>query len=158
MNPHHKAEPQAPEHAGKILVIEDSLDQWTLFKKALEEVNPQIKPVLANKPQVAFDLLEECQQTGSGFPLLIVLDLYVPKRQDGWQALEVIHSMPASISQIPVIMFTSSTDLEDLIDAYQQGVQSYVIKPKTVSEWMDCCRILSDYWWQAVKRSRTNPH
>lgn len=146
-----QAEPRTPEKNGNILVIEDSQDQWTLFQTVLQNVNPRIKPVRAGKPQDAFDFLENCLQSGSGFPQLIVLDLYLPKRQDGWRTLETIQNLPPPVSQIPVLMLTSSTDLEDLIDAYQQGIHSYVIKPTMVSEWTDCCKIVSDYWWKAVK-------
>jgi hypothetical protein len=73
---------------GKMLVIEDSLDQWFMIQKSLKSQYPQINPVLATNYRDVVSLLEEWLLNQAGLPELILLDLYLPKRQDGWQTLE----------------------------------------------------------------------
>ncbi|RRB09357.1 response regulator [Larkinella rosea] len=128
---------------GKILVVEDSADQWTILQKAFKQVNPHLQLIRAEDMQELAALLQESIGTQTGLPWLILLDLYLPRRHDGWQMLETIqHSAP---SDIPVFILTSSTDLEGVIDAFQQGIRCYLIKPKTLPDWLECCNVLNDY-------------
>ncbi|GAB3283681.1 hypothetical protein GCM10027347_60470 [Larkinella harenae] len=116
-----------------------------ILQKALKQVNPQLNPVLARNQNEVISFFQTEQQNHSSYPQLVLMDLYLPRRRDGWAILETIQRLMAQAKQVPVIILTSSTDLEDVIDAYQEGVRSYLIKPKTFSEWLTCCKILSDY-------------
>lgn len=129
----------------KILVIEDSADQWFVLQKAFKQVNPRLQIVRAENTQDVATLLQDCLETQAGFPRLILLDLYLPRRHDGWQTLETIQNALPPSKEVPVVILSSSTDLEDLIDAFQQGIRSYMIKPITFPDWLECCKVLTDY-------------
>jgi CheY-like chemotaxis protein len=129
----------------KVLVIEDSADQWSIIQKAFQQVNPQTQPILATNRSGVVALLQEYILSEARFPQVILLDLYLPKRQDGWNVLEAIQRLLPPSKKIPVFILSSSRDLEDVIDAYQQGIQSYIIKPKTFPEWLECCKVVCDY-------------
>ena len=60
-------------------------------------------------------------------PDLILLDLNMP-RLDGHGALRQIKN-EESLSNIPVIVFTTSTSEKDVEETYRQGAQSYIVKP-----------------------------
>ena len=52
----------------------------------------------------------------------------------------------ARTRMLPVVIFTTSKERQDLIDCYQSGANSYVCKPV---EFSDCIAIigrLADYW------------
>ena len=68
----------------------------------------------------------------SGLPRLVLLDLKMP-RMDGLQVLREMKS-DARLRMIPVVMMTSSREEGDLLESYELGVNSYVVKPVDFGE------------------------
>ena len=62
-------------------------------------------------------------------PDLILLDLKMPKK-DGRETLRELKA-DSQFKQIPLVVLTTSSDREDIRDAYRMGVNSYVTKPVT---------------------------
>lgn len=134
----------------KVLVIEDSADHWTLIKRAMAQILPEVTPVPVNTPDQALALLSEwCIQEWE-MPKLILQDLYLPDRADGWYLLERIKAMAAPCNQIPVVILSSSNYRADIEEAYQRGSASYLIKPTDFAEWLTYFRELRTYWWETV--------
>ena len=77
-------------------------------------------------------------------PRIILLDLKLPK-VDGLEVLKVIKSDPAT-RMIPVVMLTSSMEEKDLIESYQLGVNSYIIKPVSFDKFCDAIMEIGLYW------------
>jgi CheY-like chemotaxis protein len=78
----------------------------------------------------AQDALAQLQQPEAVLPSLILLDLNMPL-MDGWEFMERISRMPEA-SKIPVIIFTSSIDPEDIARSKTFAqVRGYVAKPLT---------------------------
>jgi two-component system, response regulator len=77
-------------------------------------------------------------------PSLILLDLKLPKI-DGLQVLKELKANVATRA-IPVILLTSSQEERDLIAGYQHGVNSYIQKPVSFSEFQDVVHKLGFYW------------
>lgn len=77
-------------------------------------------------------------------PKLILLDLKLPK-VDG---IEVLRRLRADerTRTIPVVVLTSSQDDRDLIESYQLGVNSYVVKPVDFGQFAQCAQTLGLYW------------
>jgi len=67
----------------------------------------------------------------SEFPDVIVLDLSMPGL-DGVQTLEELQAHPL-MWQIPVVVFSSSTRVEDEIRSYERGAIWFETKPSTLS-------------------------
>lgn len=134
----------------KLLIVEDNPDHWLIIKKAMEQCLPEVTPVLAQNGQQALAMFEEWQQQEWDMPKLIILDLYLPTRADGWLLIETIKRMPFPLSQIPIILLSSSSNPDDIIDSYQLGISSYIIKPKDFSGWLAYVRELRIYWWETV--------
>ncbi|WP_223833871.1 response regulator [Spirosoma profusum] len=134
----------------KMLVVEDNADYWLLIKKSLEQVLPEVKPVLAQTPEQALDLLNEWSLQEWELPKLILQDLYLPTREDGWQLLKKIKQLPSACSRIPVVILSSSSSRADIEEAYQFGSASYLVKPVDFPGWINFFGELRTYWWETV--------
>ena len=134
----------------KILVIEDNTDHWVLMRKALQECIPEANPVHVTNSEQALDLLNEWNTQEWELPKLIFQDLYLPAREDGWHLLQQIKTMAPACSRIPIVMLSSSNDRTDVIESYQHGVASYLVKPANFMEWLTYFNELRTYWWDTV--------
>ena len=77
-------------------------------------------------------------------PTLILLDLKLP-RIDGHEVLRRLKQDPRTRS-IPVVVLTSSREEMDIIDAYQLGVNSYIVKPVEFEKFMLAIQQVGLYW------------
>ena len=139
----------------KVLIIEDNADQWFLIQHAIQPCLREVTPYRAETPQQALDLLNQWQYAEWEQPKLILLDLYLPRNSDGWQLLENIKAMPAPLSHIPVIMFSSSSDRSDIVKGYELGIASYLVKPSKVEDWLDFFQRLRLFWWETATLPRS---
>ncbi len=85
-------------------------------------------------------------------PGLILLDLKMP-RMGGLEALEVIRETPA-LSDIPVVVLTTSSADEDITRSYDLGANSYIRKPVTFQGLVDAMETLGKYWLEIVELPR----
>ncbi|SFF39657.1 response regulator [Spirosoma endophyticum] len=141
---------QANLRNAKVLIIEDNEDQWLLMSQAMQQCLPEVTPVRMATPQQAMRLLEVwCYQEWE-IPKLILLDLYLPSSEEGWQLLKWIKAMPASINLIPIVMFSGSADPVDIEQSYRAGTAAYVVKPTQFAAWLPLFQELRSFWWETV--------
>ena len=132
----------------EILLVEDNLQDLRLTQRALKKAN------LANHIHVARDGQEAlefifCEGEYAGrkienAPKVILLDLKLPK-VDGKEVLERIKSDPRT-KMIPVVVLTSSKELCDVVESYNLGVNSYIVKPVNFEGFAAAVRQLGMYW------------
>ncbi|HEY1458161.1 MAG TPA: response regulator [Solirubrobacteraceae bacterium] len=82
-------------------------------------------------------------------PGLILLDLNMPK-MDGREALAKIKS-DAVLRRIPIVVLTTSKAEEDIVRAYDLGVNSFISKPVTFDELATAMQTLACYWFDLVE-------
>ena len=77
-------------------------------------------------------------------PKVILLDIKMPK-VDG---IEVLKQLKAheTCKTIPVVIMTSSREEQDIINSYQLGVNSYVVKPVDFEGFARAVSQLGLYW------------
>lgn len=80
----------------------------------------------------------------NGMPRLVLLDLKMP-RMDGLQVLREMKS-DARLRKIPVVMMTSSREEGDLLESYELGVNSYVVKPVDFGAFAETIAQVGMYW------------
>ncbi|MDD1674806.1 MAG: response regulator [Methanomicrobiales archaeon] len=77
-------------------------------------------------------------------PKVILLDLKLPKI-DGIEVLRRIKENPQTRT-IPVVVLTSSKEERDVVESYNLGVNSYIVKPVKFDEFANVIRDLGLYW------------
>jgi two-component system, response regulator len=131
-----------------ILLVEDNPRDEALTLRALRKSNVANEVVVARDGVEALDyLFGEGAHEGRDreeMPQLVLLDLKLPK-VDGLQVLRRIRGEERT-RRLPVVVFTSSGEEEDLIKSYDLGANSYVRKPVDFEHFMDATRQLGLYW------------
>jgi two-component system response regulator len=135
-------------NAVELLLVEDNPQDLELALRALRKAN------LVNDIHVARDGAEAldfifCEgscatRTFNGGPKLILLDLKLPK-VDGLEVLKRVKTDPRT-KTIPVVVLTSSREQRDVIESYQLGVNSYIVKPVNFESFVEAVRDLGMYW------------
>ena len=132
---------------GPILVVEDGVDEGDLIVSAIQKAelpNP-IKTLRSVDQFISY--LKDLEATTTGpfeFPALVLLDLSLPARS-GFEALEWVRASP-QFRQVPVVVFTSSRQPEDVDKAYASGANSYLVKPSRFSELVELLKHTVKYW------------
>jgi CheY-like chemotaxis protein len=131
-----------------ILYVEDEEDDAFFVKRAFDQagiVNPLI---VVSDGQEAIDYC-----AGSGryknrdeypLPCLVLLDLNIPKKS-GLEVLKWIRTQP-SVSTLPVLVITSSSQHSDIHRAYLQGANAYLVKPSKSNELVEMVKAIKDFW------------
>ncbi len=128
-----------------VLVIEDNPDHWLIMQQALTAFMPQLKTIWTTGAVGAFDYLEECARVGKQIPKLILLDLYLPTRQEG---KELLQKLKANLRyrNVPVVVISHSSQKDDIYEMYNLGGSSYVVKPLEMDQWLALFDTLKLYW------------
>jgi len=132
----------------EILLVEDNPDDVDLTLRALRRHR------IANQVHVARDGVEALEfifgtdgqpsrnlQNG---PRVILLDLKLP-RVDGHEVLRRLKADPRT-KNVPVVVLTSSREERDLVQSYNLGVNSYIVKPVDFEQFVEAVRALGLYW------------
>ncbi len=132
----------------EILLIEDNPNDEELTLYALKKNN------VTNYIQVVRDGAEALEYlfcTGAyahrridDAPKVILLDLKLPK-MDGLEVLERIKTDERT-RILPVVVLTSSQEERDIVESYQLGVNSYIVKPVDFEQFVEAVRRLGLYW------------
>lgn len=77
-------------------------------------------------------------------PCLVLLDLKMPGKS-GLEVLEWVQNQPA-ISTLPILMLTSSSQEEDVRQAYRLGANGYLLKPSKPDGMISLARAIKDFW------------
>ena len=129
-----------------ILIVDDSPKDVELTIASFAENNLINEVVVAEDGVEALDYLYKRGKFANaiGNPAIILLDIKMP-RMDGVEVLRHIRSNP-KFKFIPVIMLTSSCEEKDMVESYQLGANSYVVKPIDVVQFIDAVKVLGQYW------------
>lgn len=106
-----------------ILNVDDDAEDREFFCEALREIDSAITCLLADSGAKALSILQNHQP----LPDYIFLDINMPL-MDGKACLRHLKTIP-ELKQIPVIMYSTSTDTQEIRECYALGAEDFLIKP-----------------------------
>lgn len=131
----------------EILLVEDNPNDVELTLHAFRKNNlsNQIRVARDGAEAIEFLLGTDSQgQAANAPPKVVLLDLKLPK-VDGLEVLRRIKGEPRTRT-IPVVVLTSSREERDIVESYQLGVNSYIVKPVDFEQFTEAVRSLGLYW------------
>jgi two-component system response regulator len=116
--------------AVEILLVEDSDADAEMTTRAIRKGNVVNRLVRVRDGVEALEFVFRegaYSQRSGGNPRLILLDLKMPRLG----GIDVLRRLKAdqTTKTIPVVVFTSSAEEKDVVESYQLGVNSYLVKP-----------------------------
>jgi len=131
------------EFTRPILLVEDNPMDVDLTRRAFLKRNILNPIIVARDGEVALNLMNSWSDV-TDQPVMVLLDLKLPKVT----GLEVLAKMKENPKhrRIPVIVLTSSSDSGDIANAYDLGVNSYIVKPVDFNQFMDVATQINQYW------------
>jgi PAS domain S-box/PAS domain S-box/PAS domain S-box len=109
----------APENMKEILIVEDSPTQAEQLKHLLEQNGHKVLEAASGKQALA--LLDKHT------PALVISDIVMPE-MDGYELCRQIKSVKSK-DDIPVILLTSLSSAEDVLDGLECGADNFITKP-----------------------------
>jgi two-component system response regulator len=134
--------------AAELLLVEDNPQDLELALRALGKANLRNRVHIARDGAEALDYIfgegAEAARGTISTPKVILLDLKLPK-VDGLDVLKRLKGDPRT-KAIPVVVLTSSKEQSDIVESYNLGVNSYIVKPVDFEGFTEAVRTLGLYW------------
>jgi two-component system, response regulator len=132
----------------EILIVEDNPRDAELTLRALKKNNLANHVLIAQDGAEALDFFfcrgKYEKRSFTNPPKVVLLDLKLPKIS-GLEVLKIVKGDNRT-SHIPIVIVTSSKQEPDIKEAYELGVNSYVVKPVDFDQFINAMNSLGLYW------------
>ncbi|BAZ50911.1 response regulator receiver protein [Nostoc sp. NIES-4103] len=142
-----------------LLVVEDSNEDFKMLQRLMrrmavqnpiyrctngDEVLEFLHQQKSDRPSIgeaanSFDIIPR--------PSVILLDLNLPGI-DGRDILERL-KQDRSLKEIPIVVFTTSSNPRDIEYCYQKGANGYLVKPMNAQQLQKTIKAFVEYWLEA---------
>jgi chemotaxis family two-component system response regulator Rcp1 len=138
-----------PNERAEILLVEDNPGDIRLIQEAFQEsgFSSNLNVTRDGEQALAF-LRQEGTYRNSPRPAFVILDLNLP-RKNGREVLAEI-KMDRKLRQIPVVILSTSTSMEDVRYAYDLHANCYVPKPLDIDHLVKFGKSLEEFWLSTV--------
>lgn len=137
----------------KILIIEDSIEDFEFTTRALTQAGFQGEWHHVQDGQQALDYLDYLDQQNKtngicDYPSLILLDLNIP-RVSGVEILDNL-KQHALFKKIPVLILSTSNHKSHVDECYSKGANSYIHKSLNYKDLKKSMESVIDYWFANI--------
>ncbi len=108
----------------KILIVDDDVDSLKLIGLMLQRHGYEVVAASAGSPAI--------QKANAEVPDLIILDVMMPD-MNGYEVCRRLRANPTT-TNIPIIMFTAKTLIDDKVAGFEAGADDYLTKPTHPAE------------------------
>ncbi|PHJ64140.1 chemotaxis protein CheY [Nostoc linckia z18] len=142
-----------------LLVVEDSNEDFRMLQRLMRRMSVQnpihrctngdevIEFLYQQKNDTYHQGEESCNSQLALRPSVILLDLNLPGI-DGRDILARL-KQDNTFKEIPVVVFTTSSNPKDIELCYQKGANGYLVKPMDAQELKKTIQAFVDYWLEA---------
>lgn len=132
-----------------LLLVEDSDPDAEALLRVARKLPLSAPVVRVRDGESALDyLFQRGGYVGVSRPVLVLLDLHLPGI-GGQEVLTQLRADPA-LRSLPVIIFSNSSQKEDVSAAYAGGANSYLFKPDGPVELQEAAHALERFWFSAA--------
>ncbi|UYP20384.1 response regulator [Rhodococcus sp. Z13] len=136
-----------------VLLVEDDPGDELMTREAFEDNKIGNTLHVVRDGEEALDFLyRRGAHADAPRPDLILLDLNLPK-YDGRQVLEKVKS-DEDLTDIPVVVLTTSAAEEDILRSYRLHANAYVTKPVDLDQFIRAVRQIDEFFVQVVRLPR----
>ena len=134
-----------------LLIAEDSDEDFEVLELLMQQMKVQNPIHRCTNGDKVLDFIYQEGECGNRrsvpLPSVILLDLNLP----GTAGREVLEQLKGdrSFKDIPIVIFTTSSNPKDIKFCYQNGANGYLIKPVDIDELERIVRAFVEYWLQA---------
>lgn len=127
-----------------LLVVEDCDEDFETIDRVIRRKGVEVMRAKTGDQGLALLRAPDLR----GRALVVLLDLNTPGT-DGRQVLREIKS-DAGLKLVPVIVFTTSANPEDIKHCYLNGANSYHLKPLELRRFEETVSSIANYWVDRV--------
>ncbi|HEX4329785.1 MAG TPA: response regulator [Burkholderiales bacterium] len=133
---------------GPLLLVDDSPDELLLMQMGLKRAGIDVPQVVVGSGNEALDYLfargKYAGRDTAVQPRLVLMDLHMPGKS-GVDTLREIRANPATAA-VKVVIFSSSEDPVEIVGAHDQGANSFLCKPLSVTGMQSTIKQLRKFW------------
>lgn len=134
-----------------ILIAEDDADDRFLLQTAFEENGFKDSLEFVENGIELIEYLSGIMHSKTldiNYPGFILLDLNMPKK-DGREVLKEIKQHP-ELKKIPVVVFTTTKNENEIRRCYELGANTYVVKPVSFDALVKVIYEIRSYWFNTA--------
>lgn len=135
-------------HPLEIIIVEDDQNDFEITTRILKRRGMSGNVVWLKDGEEALIHFQQLRTVivneGKRLPRIVILDIKLPKVL-GFEVLKLIKE-DSVLQYIPVIIFSSSNQERDLIQAAQLHANSYIVKPVEYDAYAQCIDEMVTYW------------
>jgi CheY-like chemotaxis protein len=128
-----------------LVMIDDSLLDIMMVKNASKKLKETVDFSSFISPEEALEFIDRVSRGELHLDdLIILLDINMPTIS-GFEVLDLIRK-DLEMFSIPVIMFSTSSNLEDFQIALEKGANAYLVKPITTRDYNNVIQSAVGFW------------
>jgi two-component system, chemotaxis family, response regulator Rcp1 len=139
----------AHSRPAEVLLAEDNDDDVELTRQGFKRTKLllNLHRVRNGEECLAF-LRKQGEYVNTPTPDLILLDLNMPKVSGSQVLVEMEND--ESLRGLPVVVLTTSNDVEEINKVYKLHCSSYIVKPIDFDQFLKVVRAIAEYWFTVV--------
>ena len=123
-----------------LLIEDDNVDVMTV-ERVFRDLKIANQLVSTSNGEQA---LEYLRSNGNKKPCVILLDLNMPK-MNGTEFLKIVKT-DESLKKIPVVVLTTSSQQQDVVESFDLGAAGYMVKSVDYGKFVETIRTINLYW------------
>jgi two-component system, chemotaxis family, response regulator Rcp1 len=137
----------------EILLVDDNAADIDLTSDVLARncSDSRIHAVSDGVEAIAF-LRREGRYANALLPGFVILDLNLPKK-DGRAVLAEVKADPV-LRTVPIAVFSTSEERQDILRSYELGANCYVSKPGNLRDFVSAVKSIGDFWISLARLPR----
>ena len=119
--------------ARTIYIVDDDEDDRMLMREAIENAVKEVNIIEVIDGKQLIELIEKQNILPDSEPTLIMLDMNMP-RMSGLESLLILRNNQ-KIRHIPIIMLSTTSNQQLILEAYKLGIKAFITKPASINEY-----------------------